>query len=234
MSRVTSPRHLVARPGKDFDMLCSQFARLISVSALCAAVFACTPSTSTTPTTTTTTPTTPSPPYTLSGKVVQAGTSNAIPAATVTLTGAAITPLTTSTDANGAFSFSGLTTSGAYSVQTVASGYVPAATAISIPVAGITVNLVLATTPQPLPVLAVTGQASLSARGQTSQLTATVTNPDGTTSDVTTVAKWSSSNPAVAQVSSSGLVTAFSAGVTVISASLTSNEIGAIGVTVTF
>jgi hypothetical protein len=149
------------------------------------------------------------------------------------LTGADGTPLTTVTDASGAFSFSGLATSGAYSLQTVASGYVPATTAISVPVGSLTINLVAATTPQPVPVLSVTGQASLTGVGQTSQLTATLTNPDGTTSNVTTVAKWSSSNPAVAQVSSSGLVTAFSAGVTVISASVT-NVTGAIGVTVTF
>jgi len=210
-----------------------KFTRVITVSALCAAVVACSPSTSTAPTTTTTT-TTQSPPFTLNGTVLQAGTSNGIPSATVTLTDPSGTPQTTATNGSGAFSFSGLATSGAYSLQTVASGYVPATTNISIPVGSLTVNLVPATTPQPLPVLAVTGQAALSAVGQTSQLTATVTNPDGTTSNVTTVAKWSSSNPAVAQVSSSGLVTAYSAGVTVISASVTSNETGAIGVTVTF
>jgi hypothetical protein len=157
-----------------------------------------------------------------------------IPSATVTLTDPSGTPQTTATNGSGAFSFSGLATSGTYTLQTVASGYVPATTPISIPVGSLTVNLALATTPQPLPVLSVTGQASLSAVGQTSQLTATLTNPDGTASNVTSVAKWSSSNPAVAQVSSSGLVTAFSKGVTVISASLTSNETGSIGVTVTF
>jgi trimeric autotransporter adhesin len=213
-------------------MLSSQFARAISVVVLCATVVGCSPTTSTTPTTTTTT-TSQTPPFTLSGKVLQAGTSNGIGSATVTLTPASSAPLTTTTDASGAFSFSGLTTSGAYSLQVVASGYVPVTTALTIPVASFTINLSVSTPPQPVPMLTVSGQASLSAVGQTSQLTATVTNIDGTTSDVTTVAKWSSSNPAVAQVSSSGLVTAFSAGVTVITATLT-NETGAIGVTVTF
>jgi hypothetical protein len=218
---------------QNVDMPFSQFARVISVSALCALAVGCSPSTGTAPTTTTTTPTTPTAPFTLNGKVLQAGTSNGITSATVTLTPASSAPLTTTTDATGAFSFSGLATSGAYTLQVVASGYVPVTTAITIPVTSFTINLILATTPQPVPVLAVTGQASLSAVGQTSQLTATVTYPDGTTSDVTTVARWSSSNTAVAQVSASGLVRAFSAGVTVISATLT-NETGALGVTVTF
>jgi len=213
-------------------MLFSQFARVITVSALCAAIVGCTPSTGTAPTTTTTT-TTQTAPFTLNGKVLQAGTSNGITSASVTLTPASSAPLTTTTDATGAFSFSGLATSGTYTLQVTASGYVPVTTALTIPVASFTINLTVATTPQPVPVLTVSGQASITAVGQTSQLTATLTNPDGTTSDVTTVAKWSSSNTAVAQVSSSGLVTAFSAGATVISATLT-NASGALGVTVTF
>jgi trimeric autotransporter adhesin len=212
-------------------MLSSHFVRAISVGAFCAAIAGCSQSAATSPTTSTTT--TQTAPFTLSGKVLQAGTSNGIASAAVTLTAASSAPLTTTTDATGAFSFSGLATSGTYTLQVVAAGYVPATTAIVIPVASFTINLTLDTPPQPVAVLTVTGVASLGAVGQTSQLVATVTRPDGSIVDVTTVAKWSSSNTAVAQVSSSGLVTAFAAGVTTISATLT-NETGALDVTVTF
>jgi len=215
----------------DSDMPFIKLRLVFSVIALCGAIVGCSPSaTSPTPSTTTTTQT---PPFTLNGKVLQVGTSNGIPSATVTLVDPSGTPSTTTTDANGAFSFSGLTTSGSYTLQAVASGFVPVTATISIPVTSFTINLAPVTPSQPLPVLSVTGQSSLSAAGQTTQLRAIVTNPDGTTADVTTVAKWSSSNPAVAQVSSSGLVTAFSAGVTVIGATLT-NESGALTVTVSF
>src|SRR6516162_2780922 len=103
-------------------MFSSQFAHVLTLGALCAAIAGCSPSTATAPTTTTTT-TTPTAPFTVTGKVQQAGTSNGIASAAIMLTGADGTPLTTVTDASGAFSFSGLATSGAYSLQTVASGY---------------------------------------------------------------------------------------------------------------
>jgi hypothetical protein len=215
----------------DSDMPFIKLRLVISVIALCGAIVGCSPSTpSPTPSTT---PSTQTPPFTLNGKILQVGTSNGIPSATVTLVDPSGTPLTTTTDANGAFSFSGLATSGSYTLQAVASGFVPITATITIPVASFTVNLAPVTPSQPPPILSVTGVSSLSAAGQTSQLRAIVTNPDGTTSDVTTVARWSSSNTAVAQVSSSGLVTAFSAGATVISATLT-NESGALTMTVTF
>jgi hypothetical protein len=114
----------------------------------------------------------------------------------------------------------------------VAPGFTPATTTLSIPVASFRVDLTPATGPQPVSVLSVTGVASLRVR-QTGQLTATVTRPDGTTSDVTNIATWSSSNPAVALVSSSGLMTAYAAGVTVVSATLP-NETGSLDVSVTF
>jgi len=66
--------------------------------------------------------------------------------------------------------------------------------------------------------IAVTGTASLAAIAQTSQLTATATLSNGTTQDVTALASWSSSNPAVATVSATGLVKATGLGTTTISA----------------
>ncbi len=138
---------------------------LASLVVLCAVIAGCSPSaTSPTPTTSTTTPTAP---FTLNGKVFQAGTSNGIVSATVTLTAAAAEPLTTTTDATGAFSFSGLATSGTYTLQIAAPGYVPATTPITIPVTGFTINLTPDTPSPPVAVLTVTGQASLGARGQT-------------------------------------------------------------------
>lgn len=55
--------------------------------------------------------------------------------------------------------------------------------------------------------------------GETDQLHATATYDDGSTYDVTTTATWTSSNTAVATVSSSGLLTAYEAGTTTITAS---------------
>ena len=52
------------------------------------------------------------------------------------------------------------------------------------------------------------GRKSLSAIGETSQLTAIAKWPDGTTRDVTADVRWTSRNPSVATVSSSGLATA--------------------------
>ena len=63
----------------------------------------------------------------------------------------------------------------------------------------------------------VTGNAVLTA-GQTSQLAAATVRSDGVVTDVTSVAKWTSSVPDVAQVSASGLVTAYTAGQTNITA----------------
>jgi hypothetical protein len=54
----------------------------------------------------------------------------------------------------------------------------------------------------------ITGNASVPAVGQTSQLTATATLSSGSAQNVTTEATWQSSNTAVATVSSSGLVSA--------------------------
>jgi Bacterial Ig-like domain (group 2) len=64
----------------------------------------------------------------------------------------------------------------------------------------------------------VTGNGAFTSKNQTSQLTATANLSDSTHQDVSTIAAWSSSNPAVASVSSTGLVTAVSFGTATISA----------------
>jgi len=71
----------------------------------------------------------------------------------------------------------------------------------------------------------VTGNGALTSRNQTSQLTATANLSDSTSQNVSSTATWSSSNPAVVSVSSTGLVTAVSFG----SATITANYQGAQG-----
>jgi hypothetical protein len=75
------------------------------------------------------------------------------------------------------------------------------------------------TTPSPtVTSVTITGNPSLNGGNLTSQLIARATLSNGTLQDVSTLATWSSSNPAAATVSASGLVTAVSVGTTTISA----------------
>jgi len=64
----------------------------------------------------------------------------------------------------------------------------------------------------------ISGNASLTTVGQTSQLTATASFTDGTSRDVTTEARWTSSASSVVSVSSTGLLTVLQLGATVITA----------------
>jgi hypothetical protein len=166
-----------------------------------------------------TTPTTPAAPPagTFAGRALQAGTSNPIVSAAVTMIVADV-PVTTTTDASGAFSFSGLT-AGASSLLVSAPGFVASTSTVTVPQSGYVVMLapVSAPTTPTLVSVTVTGNAVLTV-GQTSQLTAATVRSDGVVTDVTSVARWTSSVPTVAQVSSSGLVTAFAAGQTNITA----------------
>src|SRR5205809_642109 len=74
------------------------------------------------------------------------------------------------------------------------------------------------TAPASVTTLSISGNQSLVAVTQTSQLTATVVLSGGGTQNVTGQASWESSNTAVATVSASGLVTARGFGVTDITA----------------
>lgn len=68
------------------------------------------------------------------------------------------------------------------------------------------------------PSVTVGGTTTLTAVGQTTQLTATEGLTDGTTQDVTTQATWQSSNAGIATVSATGLVTAVALGEATITA----------------
>jgi hypothetical protein len=65
----------------------------------------------------------------------------------------------------------------------------------------------------------VTGNLSFSAIGQTSQLSATATLPDGSTRDVTNVATWRSNDSTIITVSSKGLLTTIGLGAASVSVS---------------
>lgn len=66
--------------------------------------------------------------------------------------------------------------------------------------------------------LRISGNTSLRAVGETSQLTATADYPDGSTADITREVRWMSSVPAVATIAADGLVTAHGLGSTTINA----------------
>jgi hypothetical protein len=194
------------------EKLCKRLAVLTVVSLTAA----CSPSVSAPSATTTTTATTV-PAGTFAGRVLQAGTSNPIASAAVTMF-VADAPVTTTTDASGAFSFSGLS-AGASTLQVSASGFVASTSTVTVPQNGYVVMLTPVGPPPPtLLSVAVTGNAVMTAAGQRSQLAAATVRSDGVVTDVTSVAKWVSSAPAVAEVSSSGLVTAHAAGQTTITA----------------
>ena len=74
-------------------------------------------------------------------------------------------------------------------------------------------------------------QNALGVVGLTKQFTAAGTYLDGTTGDVTNLVTWTSSNPAVATISSSGLVTVVGVGSSVITAS--SGNVRSLGATLT-
>src|SRR5215510_4663701 len=105
---------------------------LLALPALCAAVAACSPN-APSPTPASTTPPQTAP-YAFTGQVLQYGTASGIASATVTLVNPSGVPNATTTDASGAFSFSGLADSGTYTLQADAAGYVPSSAVMAVPV----------------------------------------------------------------------------------------------------
>jgi len=96
----------------------------------------------------------------------------------------------------------------------------------------IAVTVVRGAGPGPVTVTAVTvAGVSPVTSGQTSQFTSTARLSDGTTQDVTSVAVWQSTNPAIATVSGVGVVTAVTPGAVSITATH-KGQSGSIAVTV--
>jgi hypothetical protein len=87
------------------------------------------------------------------------------------------------------------------------------------------------TGPATLSTVAISGAASLTTTGQTSQLSAMATLSDSTTQNVTSTATWQSSNSGVATISTGGLLTAIASGATTITAT-TQGKSGTFAVTV--
>ena len=178
----------------------------------------CSHSTGVTPSSTSTSTDTSTATYALSGKVVQAGTGGGIASVALTLIDLSGNVTTTSTDATGAFTFASTLLAGTYSLTAVAPGYVVSTSFVAIPVTSFTLQLPLVgTSPVTSVGVVIAGQPTLKV-GATTQLTASVVYSDGTQKDVTSVAKWSSTVPPVATISVSGLMTAYSAGTTAITA----------------
>ena len=150
---------------------------------------------------------------------MQAGTTTGIASAALLLVDSSGNAMNSVSDSTGAFAFGITLASGTYTLQTTAPGYRGSVAIVSIPVTNLTVQLPLVgASPVTTVAIAVTGQSPLTI-GQTTQLTANVVYSDGTQKDVTTVAKWSSTSPSVAAVSFTGVLTAFSAGTTAVTAS---------------
>lgn len=163
-------------------------------------------------------PTTPSTPAItdLTGRVVDA-TTGAPLAATLTLVDTSANVQTATTDASGAFRFPNLT-SGTYSLQATASGYLVSTATLTFPVSSYTVQMSkVGTAPVTTLRVDVSGPSSVVVGG-TAQFTAKVVYTDGTSKDVTNVAKWASNVTTVATVSTTGLVKAYSVGLTDITA----------------
>jgi hypothetical protein len=172
------------------------------------------------PTTPPASSTTPAPTiFGLTGQVVQAGTTTGIASAALLLVDSSGNAMNAVSDSTGAFAFGVTLASGNYTLQTTAPGYRPSVAIIAIPATSLTVQLpLLGASPVTTLAVNVTGQSALTV-GQSTQLTANVVYTDGTQKDVTTVAKWSSTNPSVAAVSISGVLTAYFAGTTAVTAS---------------
>lgn len=128
---------------------------------------------------------------------------------------------------------SAIWTSSNTAVVTISNGIATGASAgssnISAAQNGITSNsFVLSVTAATLQSITITSASASIAKGTTDQFTATGSFSDGTTQNLTNSATWSSSNTAVATISSSGLATAAGIGSSSISATqngLTSNVI---------
>jgi hypothetical protein len=186
---------------------------LLCLTAACAG---CSNSLAIAPSSTTSSSSTATP-TALTGRVVQTGTTNGIAKAALTLVDSSANISTTTTDATGAFTFTNLS-AGTFELQVAAPGYVTSDSTLTFPVSIYTVQLAReGSAPVSALTVAIAGPATLRV-GQTIQLKASVVYTDGSQKDVTSVAKWKSSVSSVATVSNTGLLTAFSAGTTAITA----------------
>jgi len=172
-------------------------------------------------------------PTSLAGRVVDASTAAGIASSQVTLVDSSGNVMTATTDASGAFVFDNVT-AGTCSLQVAAAGYGVSVSTMSFPVSSYTVRLRHDGPSPTVTIVSVTvsGPASMVV-GRSSQFTATALYTDGSSQDVSTVAKWSSTTfPSIVSISTSGLVTAYLAGSTAVTAAF-DNTTGSLPIVIT-
>ncbi|PYR56917.1 MAG: hypothetical protein DMF91_20755 [Acidobacteria bacterium] len=99
-------------------------------------------------------------------------------------------------------------------------GFILLVACVTVTAAGCGSSTVAPTSTATVVSLSIDGNASLSTRGETSQLTARATLSDGHVEDRTSTVQWSSSDATIAVVSRTGLLTAMGDGKTVVTAKL--------------
>src|SRR5574341_53723 len=155
--------------------------------------------------------------YWISGTVA---TSAGVGIPDVTMTFSGTSAMTTTSDSSGGYAVSGVA-NGTYTVTPSKTGYVfsPSSTTLTINNAGQTTDFT-ATLGGSGNLVSITVRPANStiAIAVTQQFTATGTNSDATSQDITSSVTWSSSNTGVATINASGLATGVSAGTTTITA----------------
>ncbi|PYY01077.1 MAG: hypothetical protein DMG64_15420 [Acidobacteria bacterium] len=144
--------------------------------------------------------------------------------ATVTLSGGS--SATTTADANGNYSFTGLS-NGSYIVAPTKGGLTFSPASQSVTLNGASNTSVNFTASAPLQSINISASSASIIKGSTAQFTALGTLTDGTTQDLTSSAAWSSSNPTVASMTAGGVSTGVGTGSSVITAiqnGITSNS----------
>jgi len=142
----------------------------------------------------------------------------------VTLSGGS--SATTTADANGNYSFTGLS-NGSYIVAPTKGGLTFSPASQSVTLNGASNTSVNFTASAPLQSINISASSASIIKGSTAQFTALGTLTDGTTQDLTSSAAWSSSNPTVASMTAGGVSTGVGTGSSVITAiqnGITSNS----------
>ena len=163
---------------------------------------------------------------TLSGSLTP-GTLTA--GATVTLSGSV--SASTTANSNGTYSFSNVA-AGSYTITPAKNGVAFSPSSKSVSVGGSSMTVNFSATPM-LQSIHIGAPASSIAIGATDQFAATGTYTDGSTQNLTSSVTWSSSNPAAASISGTGVADGLAPGASNISASLTGVTSNAFAMTVT-
>lgn len=149
--------------------------------------------------------------------------------ATVTLSGSV--SASTTANSNGTYSFSNVA-AGSYTITPAKNGVAFSPSSKSVSVAGSSMTVNFSASPM-LQSIHIGAPASSIAIGATDQFAATGTYTDGSTQNLTSSVTWTSSNPAAASISGTGMADGLAPGASNISASLTGITSNVFAVTVT-